>query len=204
MSTVGLGPRLRAVIRIRNILTAATVPLILGSVFTDTGKVAKAAVWGLTCGLVVALLAAAIFWRPMRFAETASQAARHSNAEKMSLTAVLKPLPIPAWRRDDELTLVDNNTAHSEWLELMRNDVLGDHLELGAHSIDLEGRGLAVRDQETGIMLSENHHVVHAGERHLFEFSGVPLGTQGGVGNAIALLQVEGPSSTAARTRAAG
>ena len=190
--------------RIRNIVTAATVPLILGSVFTDTGKKADAAVWGLTCGLVVALLAAAIVWRPMRFAETSSEAARHSNAEKMSLTAVLEALPIPAWRRDDELTLVDNNTAHSEWLELMRNDVLGDHLELGAHSIDLEGRGLAARDQETGIMLSENHHVVHAGERHLFEFSGVPLGTQGGVGNAIALLQVEGPSSTAARTRVTG
>ena len=86
----------------------------------------------------------------------------------------------------------------------MRNDVLGDHLELGVHSNDLEGRGLTARDQETGIILSENHHVVHAGECHLFEFSEVPLGTQGGVGKAIALLQVEGPSSTAARTRVTG
>ena len=189
---------------IRNILTAATVPLILGSVLTDTGKMADAAVWGLTCGLVVAPFAAAIFWRPKGFAETVSGAARHSNAEKISLTAVLKALPVPVWRRDDELTLVDNNTAHSGWHELMRNDVLGDHLELGAHSNDLQGRGLAAWDQGTGIMLSENFYVVHTGECHLFEFNVVPWGTQGGVGKAIALLQVEGPSSTAARTRVTG
>ena len=160
MSAAGLGPRLRAVTRIRNILTAAVVPLIPGSACANTGQVADAMVWGLTCGLVVALLAALIFWRRMRAAETAADAARaeaaqsaekarHSNAEKTSLTAVLDALPIPVWRRDGELTLVDCKTAYSELLERTRDDI------------------------------KRSTH-------------------------AIAVFPVEGPSSTAARTRAIG
>ena len=147
-------------IRIRNILTAATVPLIPGSAFADTGQVAGAMVWGLACGLVAALLVAPAFWRRMRAAETAADAARaeaeqsaeearHSNAEKTSRTAVSDALPISVWRRDGELTLVDCNTAYSELLERTRDDI---------------------------------KHSTHA----------------------IALFPVEGPSSTAARTRPTG
>ena len=160
MSAANLGPRLRAVTRIRNILTAAAVPLIPGSACADTGQLGDAIVRGLTCGLVAALLAAPIFWRRMRAAETAADAARaeavqsaeearHSNAEKTSLTAVLDALPIPVWRRDDELTLVNCNTAYSEFLERTRDDI-----ERSTH--------------------------------------------------AIAVFPVEGPSSTAARTRTTG
>ena len=154
------GPRLRAVTRIRNILTAAMVPMIPGSAFVDTGQLADAIVWGLTCGLVVALLAAPIFWRRMRAAETTADAARaeaaqsaeearHTNGEKTSLTGVLDAPPIPVWRRDDELTLVDCNTTYSELLERTRDDI------------------------------KRSTH-------------------------AIAVFPVEGPSSTAARTRAIG
>ena len=109
---------------------------------------------------LVALLAAHIFWRRMRAAETAADAARaeaaqsaeeacHSNAEKTSLTAVLDAPPIPVRRRDGELTLVDCNTAYSELLERTRDDI------------------------------KRSTH-------------------------AIAVFPVEGPSSTAARTRATG
>ena len=160
MPAANLGHRLQAVIRIRNILTAATVPMIPGSAFADTGQLADAMVCGLTCGLVVALLAAHIFWRRMRAAETAADAARaeaaqsaeeacHSNAEKTSLTAVLDAPPIPVRRRDGELTLVDCNTAYSELLEWTRDDI------------------------------KRSTH-------------------------AIAVFPVEGPSSTAARTRVTG
>ncbi len=134
MSAADLGPRLRAVIRIRNIPTAAAVPLIPGSAFADTGQVADTMIWRLACGLDAALLTAPIFWRRMRAAETAADAARaeaaqsaeearHSNAEKTSLTAVLDALPISVWRRDGELTLVDCNTAYSELHERTRDDI---------------------------------------------------------------------------------
>ena len=134
MSAADLGPRLRTVTRIRNILTAAAVPLIPGSAFADTGQVADAMVWGLACGTVFALLVAPIFWRRMRAAETTADAARaeaaqsaeearHSNAEKTSLTAVSDALPIAVWRRDGVLTLVDCNTAYIELHERTRDDI---------------------------------------------------------------------------------
>ena len=147
-------------IRIRNILTAAGVPLFPGSAFADTRQVADAIVWGLACELVSALLAATIFWRRMRAAETAADAARaaaaqgaeearHSNAEKTSLTAVLDALPMPVWRRDGELTLVDCNTAYSELLERTRDDT-----ERSTHAIavfPMEGpSSTAARTRTTG------------------------------------------------------
>ena len=146
--------------RIRNILTAVAVPLIPGSAFADTGQVADAMVWGLACGTVFALLAAPIFWRRMRAAETTADAARaeaaqsaeearHSNAEKTSLTAVLDALPTPVWRRDGELTLVDCNTAYSELLERTRDDI-----ERSTHAIavfPMEGpSSTAARTRPTG------------------------------------------------------
>ena len=97
-------------------------------------------------------------------------------------------LPIPVWRRDGKLTLVNCNTTHSELLERMRDDVFGNR---GAHSIYVEGRGHAARAQNTGIMLSESHYVGHGGERHLFKFSAVPLGTLGGVGHAMGVSAFE-------------
>ena len=108
-----------------------------------------------------------------------------------SLTAVLDVLPIPVWRRDGELTLVNCNTAYSELLERMRDDVLGNHLERGAYSIYVKGHGHAARAQKTGIMLSESHYVGHGGERHLFKFNAVPLGTPGGVGHAMDVSALE-------------
>ena len=146
--------------RIRNILTAAAVPLIPGSAFADTGQVADAMVWGLACGLVFALLVAPIFWRRMRAAETTADAARaeaaqsaeearHSNAAKTSLIAVLDALPTPVWRRDGELTLVDYNTAYGESLERTRDDI-----ERSTHAIavfPMEGpSSTAARTQPTG------------------------------------------------------
>ncbi len=101
--------------------------------------------------ILAALLADAIFLRCMWVAKTAAEEARHSIAEKTYLTAVLDALSILEWRRDSELTLVDCNTAYSDLLERTRDDVLGNHLELGAHSIEMEGpSSMAASTQASG------------------------------------------------------
>ena len=188
--------------RIRKTLAAAAVLFFPLSAYADTGQTANATIWGLSIGLVTALLTATVFWRRMRVAESAAEKAlteaaqsaeetRQLISETVSFAAVLDALPMPVWRRDGDLTLVDCNTAYSELLERSRDDVLRHHLELGAHSIDMEGRGLASRAIGTGITLTESHHVVHGGERHLFEFSEVPLSGNGSVGHAMDVSALE-------------
>ncbi|HTZ35425.1 MAG TPA: PAS-domain containing protein, partial [Stellaceae bacterium] len=122
-----------------------------------------------------------------RALEAASAAAAASAA---SLRAVFETVPLPLWRRNGRLALVDCNRAYAAALDTTREAVLTEGRELAPES----GRGKALelaRDAAAGSTRTEAHHVVIAGSRRLVEITETPDGAGGTIGFAIDRTAVE-------------
>ena len=107
--------------------------------------------------------------------------------QRQQLETIVGALPMPVWRRDEDGDLVYRNPAG---LALMAND--DPSLPIAARAV------------RTNRAQSESHHVVVAGDRHLFEFSEWPVPDGSGtVGWAADVTALEATQSDLARLVAA-
>lgn len=101
-----------------------------------------------------------------------------------ALRAMFEAVPVPVWRRDRNLTLVDCNAAYAAALDTTREAALAAGRELAPES----GRGKALelaRAAAAGATSTEAHHVVIGGSRHLIEITETPDREGGTIGFAI-------------------
>jgi signal transduction histidine kinase len=116
-----------------------------------------------------------------RVAEVARQA---SAAAAAALRTMIEAIPLPVWRRDARLVLVDCNAAYAAALDTTREAALTEGRELAPES----GRGKALelaRAAAAGETRTEAHHVVIAGSRRLIEITETPDRAGGTIGFAI-------------------
>jgi len=132
---------------------------------------------------------------PVRRAEATREAA---GAEAADLRAVLDALPLPLWRRNPELRIVDCNNAYAAALDLPRAAVLTQAAELAPENGRDRTLALA-RAAAAGTVQSERCHVVIAGSRRLLEFSEAPDGSGGTVGVAVDHTDLESAEGELAR-----
>ena len=111
-------------------------------------------------------------------------------AHALSLTsasavrAMFEAVPLPVWRRDRNLALVDCNAAYAAALDTTRQAALAEGRELSPES----GRGKALelaRAAAAGETRTEPQHVVIAGSRRLIEITETPDREGGTIGFAI-------------------
>ena len=107
-----------------------------------------------------------------------------SLAAASALRAMFEAVPLPVWRRDRNLALVDCNTAYAAALDTTRETALAAGRELPPES----GRGKALelaRAAAAGETRTEAHHVVIGGSRRLIEITETPDREGGTIGFAI-------------------
>ncbi len=107
-----------------------------------------------------------------------------SQSTASAVRAMLEAMPVPIWRRDRNLSLVDCNAAYAAALDTTREIALAEGRELAPES----GRGKALelaRAAATGKTLTEPHHLVIGGARHLIEITETPDREGGTIGFAI-------------------
>jgi signal transduction histidine kinase len=133
----------------------------------------------------------ALLWVTDISATRAAEAAQAATlASAAALRAVVETLPVPVWRRDRTLALVDCNAAYAAALDTTREAVLADSRELAPAS----GRGRALelaRAAASGETRTERHHVVIAGSRRLIEITETPDREGGTIGFAIDRTDLE-------------
>jgi signal transduction histidine kinase len=114
------------------------------------------------------------------------------------LRAILDGLPIPVWRRDPDLRVVDCNNAYAAALDVPRAAVLEQALELAPENGRDRTLALA-RAAAAGTVQREHCHVVVAGSRRLLEFIEVPDGAGGTIGLVIDHTDLESAEGELAR-----
>jgi signal transduction histidine kinase len=124
-------------------------------------------------------------------------------ATAAALRAIFDALPMPVWRRDVGLRVVDCNNAYAAALDLPREAVLAQALELAPENGRERTLALA-RAAAAGTLQSERCHVVVAGSRRLLELCEAPdrpPGTIGGgtIGVAIDRTDLESAEGELAR-----
>jgi signal transduction histidine kinase len=97
------------------------------------------------------------------------------SGERMRLKALLDALPVPAWLRNNDLSLAFCNRAYGEAIESDPETAVREQREIAESVIAHQGRALAERARLTGLSQSESHHIVINGTRRLFEFVEAPL-----------------------------
>ncbi len=130
---------------------------------------------------------------PTRAAETARDLAAAAAA---ALRETFDALPLPVWRRDRALRVVDCNSAYAAALDLPREAVLAEARELAPEIGRDEALALAVA---AGTGHSEQRHVVIAGSRRLLELAEVPDRSGGTIGFAIDRTDLESSESELSR-----
>jgi len=119
-------------------------------------------------------------------------------AAAAGLRAMVDALPMPVWRRDAGLRVVDCNAAYAAALDLPREGVLSQASELAPENE--RDRTLAlVRAAAAGTVRSERSHVVIAGSRRLLELSEAPDRSGGTTGFAIDYTDLESAEGELAR-----
>jgi len=119
-----------------------------------------------------------------RIAAAAERAALQQQRDQ--LRAVLDALPLPVWRRDAELKIVDCNRAYAGALDAPASKVLAESREIAAGVVADNGRALASRACSSAVAQSESHHIVVSGSRRLMEFTEAPLD---GAGDLVGFAQ---------------
>ncbi|HEV2188973.1 MAG TPA: ATP-binding protein [Stellaceae bacterium] len=122
-----------------------------------------------------------------RAAETARQA---SEAAAAALRTMFEAIPVPVWRRDRNLALVDCNAAYAAALDTTRETVLADRRELAPASSRGKALELA-RAAAAGATRTERQHVVIGGSRRLLEITETPDRDGGTIGFAIDRTDLE-------------
>jgi len=102
-------------------------------------------------------------------------------AAAAGLRAMLDALPMPVWRRDHGLRVIDCNAAYAAALDLPREAVLTQASELAPENERDRTLALA-RAAVVGAAGSERCHVVIAGSRRLLELSEAPDRPHGTIG----------------------
>jgi signal transduction histidine kinase len=131
----------------------------------------------------------------IRVAETAQQA---SAAAAAALRAMIETVPVPVWRRDRSLALVDCNSGYAAALDMTRAAVLAEGRELAPTS----GLGKALelaRAAALGETRAERRHVVIGGSRRLIEITETPDREGGTIGFAIDRTDLETGETELAR-----
>jgi signal transduction histidine kinase len=111
-------------------------------------------------------------------------------AHALSLTsasavrAMFEAVPVPVWRRDRNLALVDCNAAYAAALDTTRQTALAEARELAPESSRGKALELA-RAAAAGQTHTEAHHVVIGGSRRLIEITETPDREGGTIGFAI-------------------
>ncbi len=126
----------------------------------------------------------------LKEAESATEIVRLANARDRIGQAMDK-LPLPIWRRGDDLAIVDCNAAYARAVEADRERVRRDGLTLGGQSMANRARALADLAIAAQTPQSEEGHAVIGGSRRLLEFIEVPLPGGGTVGIALDVTERE-------------
>ena len=119
-------------------------------------------------------------------------------AEAAGLRAMIDALPMPLWRRDRSLRVIDCNAAYAAALDLPREAVLAQAAELAPESERDRTLALA-RAAVAGTAERERCHVVIGGSRRLLELREAPDGSRGTIGFAIDLTDLESAEGELAR-----
>jgi PAS domain-containing protein len=101
-----------------------------------------------------------------------------------AVRAMFEAVPMPVWRRDRNLALVDCNAAYAAAIDTTRQVALAEGRELWPES----GRAKALevaRAAAAGDTRTEPHHIVIGGQRHLIEITETPDREGGTIGFAI-------------------
>ena len=154
-----------------------------GTPFADTASLTDGTAYAITgkrteCGDSVVWAADISRTRAIEAAHAASLGAA------AALRAMFEAVPMPVWRRDRNLTLVDCNAAYAAALDTTREAALAQGRELAPES----GRGKALevaRSAAAGTTSTEAHHMVIGGSRHLIEITETPDREGGTIGFAI-------------------
>jgi signal transduction histidine kinase len=121
-----------------------------------------------------------------------------SVASAAALRAMFETVPLPVWRRDRNLTLVDCNAAYAAALDATRETALAESRELAPES----GRGKALelaRAAAAGTTRTEAHHVVIGGSRRLIEITETPDREGGTIGFAVDRTELENAETELSR-----
>ena len=120
-------------------------------------------------------------------------------AEALSVRAMFDRLPMPVWRRDGDLLVVDCTSAYAAALDLPRPTLLAEASELAPQTGRDRTLALA-RAAAAGTAHSERRHVVIAGSRRLLELTEAPDRAGGGtIGFAVDHTDLESAESQLVR-----
>ncbi|MBV8776998.1 MAG: PAS-domain containing protein [Alphaproteobacteria bacterium] len=141
----------------------------------------------------------ALLWVTDISRQSAAEAAEsESLVSAGALRAMLEAMPLPVWRRDPQLTLVDCNAAYAAALDTTRETALAEGRELASES----DRARAVeqaRAAAAGTGRTEAHHIVIGGSRRLIEITEIPDETGGTIGFALDRTDLENAEAELAR-----
>ena len=131
----------------------------------------------------------------IRRAEAARAAA---TSEQSRLREFVERLPLPVWRRDGGLRIVDCNSAFAAALDQPREAVLTAPNELAPDNEQGQAPALA-KIAAGGTAQSERRHVVIGGSRRLLELTEAPNRDGGTIGFALDRTDLESAESELAR-----
>lgn len=178
-------------------LIAAAILLAAVAVIVATGQYRRAAT--LAAALDKTQSALTLAERQVQ-SERASALARRAEADaEIARLAVMRDrighaldrLPLPVWRRDEDLAIIDCNAAYARAVEADRERVRREGLTLGGQAMAARARALADLARAAQTSQSEEGHAVIAGSRRLLEFTEVPLPSGGTVGIALDVTERE-------------
>jgi signal transduction histidine kinase len=154
-----------------------------GTVFVDTSTLNDGTAYALT-GKRTARGDSVVWAADISRTRAIEAAHRASLGATAALRAMFEAVPVPVWRRDGSLTLVDCNSAYAAALDTTREAAIAEGRELAPES----GRGKALelaRAAAAGTSSTEAHHLVIGGSRHLIEITETPDREGGTIGFAI-------------------
>ncbi len=126
----------------------------------------------------------------------AEEARAAATAETTGLREIVDLLPLPVWRRDPRLRVVDCNAAYAGALDLPRAAIIAPPDDLDPP--DLVPREIA-QPAAAGRAHSERRHIVIAGSRRLLELTEAPARSGGTIGFAVDRTDLESAESELAR-----
>ncbi len=112
-------------------------------------------------------------------------------AARDRLGQALDRLPLPVWRRNEDLEIIDCNASYARAVEADRERVRREGLILGGQGMAVRARGLAELARAAQTPQSEEGHAVIAGSRRRLEFVETPLPGGGTVGIALDVTERE-------------
>ncbi len=127
--------------------------------------------------------------------------ADEARSERNRLSAVLDALPVPIWRRNDDLSLAYCNKAYADIVETDRAAVVAAAgVELIAGAEQAQARALATDARSAAGTRAAAHHAVVGGKRRLLNLSESALDAgQGSVGIAWDVTDLEDAKGDLAR-----